>query len=201
LTADVDADPEDALANAMTSRLPSASTKLSLLHAFFGLGATIAPFISTQFVKHVSKAYRYYTVAAAVAVFTALLLVLVFEGRTDDQVVGRRVTALSSGGGLNGEGDEEEAIPLQRGIRSDPSEGREQHEHEREDSASEIKQKEEGYEQEGGGGGTGDKMKRILKLRSVWAVVVYSFIYVSGHGKSLREDHIKGRTADTFRLA
>jgi hypothetical protein len=184
LTADVDADPEDALANAMTSRLPSASTKLSLLHAFFGLGATIAPFISTQFVKHVSKAYRYYTVAAAVAVFTALLLVLVFEGRTDDQVVGRRVTALSSGG-----------------IRSDPSEGREQHGHEREDSASEIKQKEEGYEQEGGGGGTGDKMKRILKLRSVWAVVVYSFIYVSGHGKSLREDHIKGRTADTFRLA
>lgn len=60
---------------------------MSLLHAWFGAGATISPFISTLFVKHVPQAYRYYLVAAAVAVVVALTLILVFEFRTADQIV------------------------------------------------------------------------------------------------------------------
>jgi fucose permease len=62
----------------MGSRLPNASTRMSLLHAWFGAGATISPFISTLFVKHVPQAYRYYLVAAAVAIVVT---------RTADQIV------------------------------------------------------------------------------------------------------------------
>jgi fucose permease len=71
----------------MGSRLPNASTRMSLLHAWFGAGATISPFISTLFVKHVPQAYRYYLVAAAVAIVVTITLVLVFEFRTADQIV------------------------------------------------------------------------------------------------------------------
>lgn len=60
---------------------------MSLLHAWFGAGATIAPFISTSFVKHVPKAYKYYLVAAAVAVLVAVAQIVVFEFRTVEQIV------------------------------------------------------------------------------------------------------------------
>jgi len=71
----------------MGSRLPNASARMSLLHAWFGAGATIAPFISTSFVKHVPKAYKYYLVAAGVAVAVAVAQIIVFEFRTVEQIV------------------------------------------------------------------------------------------------------------------
>ena len=71
----------------MGSRLPNASARMSLLHAWFGAGATIAPFISTSFVKHVPKAYKYYLVAAGVAVLVAVAQIVVFEFRTAEQIV------------------------------------------------------------------------------------------------------------------
>lgn len=83
----------------MGSRLPNASTRMSLLHAWFGAGATVAPFISTLFVKHVPKAYRYYLVAAGVAIVVAITLIIVFELRTADQIVKM-------------DREEEESIPL-----------------------------------------------------------------------------------------
>jgi fucose permease len=72
---------------------------MSLLHAWFGAGATVAPFISTLFVKHVPKAYRYYLVAAGVAIVVAITLIIVFELRTADQIVKM-------------DREEEESIPL-----------------------------------------------------------------------------------------
>lgn len=72
---------------------------MSLLHAWFGAGATIAPFISTSFVKHVPKAYKYYLVAAGVAVLVAVAQIVVFEFRTAEQIVSM-------------EDDSEEEIPL-----------------------------------------------------------------------------------------
>jgi len=83
----------------MGSRLPNASARMSLLHAWFGAGATIAPFISTSFVKHVPKAYKYYLVAAGVAVLVAVAQIVVFEFRTADQIVSM-------------EDESEEEIPL-----------------------------------------------------------------------------------------
>ena len=72
---------------------------MSLLHAWFGAGATIAPFISTSFVKHVPKAYKYYLVAAGVAVLVAVAQIVVFEFRTAEQIVSM-------------EDESEEEIPL-----------------------------------------------------------------------------------------
>jgi fucose permease len=72
---------------------------MSLLHAWFGAGATIAPFISTSFVKHVPKAYKYYLVAAGVAVLVAIAQIVVFEFRTVEQIVSM-------------DDDSEEEIPL-----------------------------------------------------------------------------------------
>jgi fucose permease len=83
----------------MGSRLPNASARMSLLHAWFGAGATIAPFISTSFVKHVPKAYKYYLVAAGVAVLVAVAQIVVFEFRTAEQIVSMN-------------DDSEEEIPL-----------------------------------------------------------------------------------------
>lgn len=85
-TADV---PQDAQVNTLTSRLPAASHKVFYVQSCFGLGATIAPFISTAFAQHVpDRAYLYYLVAVGVALGTAVVLVLVFETRTEEQIVG-----------------------------------------------------------------------------------------------------------------
>jgi fucose permease len=127
----------------MGSRLPNASTRMSLLHAWFGAGATVSPFISTLFVKHVPKAYKYYLVAAGVAVVVTITLIVVFEFRTADQIVKM-------------DSEEEESIPL------NPSEN------ERELVVEKKKQQ-----------GSGDKMWTILKMPSVYAIVLYMFIYVS----------------------
>jgi fucose permease len=116
---------------------------MSLLHAWFGAGATISPFISTLFVKHVPKAYKYYLVAAGVAVVVTITLIVVFEFRTADQIVKM-------------DSEEEESIPL------NPS-GDEQ------ELVVEKKKQQ----------GSGDKMWTILKMPSVYAIVLYMFIYVS----------------------
>ena len=141
----------DAHANSMGSRLPNASMRMSLLHAWFGVGATISPFISTTFVKHVPKAYRYYLVAAAVAFVVAVTLVAVFELRTTDQIVKSQ-----------DEGEGEESIPLVEPSGEDA------------DDQPELKVKEKKKKQ-----GSGDKMREILKMPSVYAIILYMFIYVS----------------------
>jgi MFS family permease len=122
---------------------------MSLLHAWFGAGATISPFISTLFVKHVPQAYRYYLVAAAVALIVAITLVLVFEGRTAEQIVK-----------MDSEGDGEEEIPL------NPNPSGEQ--------VVVVGEREKKERQ-----GSGDKMWSILKMPAVYAIVTYMFIYVS----------------------
>lgn len=141
----------DAHANSMGSQLPNASMRMSLLHAWFGAGATIAPFISTSFVKHVPKAYKYYLVAAAVAFVVAITLVAVFEFRTTDQIIKPEA------------GNTAEYIPLNRtdeeGEEDEPSQK----------AVVEKKKKQ----------GSGDKMREILRMPSVYAIVTYMFIYVS----------------------
>ena len=75
--------------NNITTRLPSASTKTFLDQACFGLGATIAPFLSTPFVQKLpNRAYLFFLVTLGVALITAAVLVLVFEMRTEAQIVG-----------------------------------------------------------------------------------------------------------------
>lgn len=82
---------QDAQVNSLTSRLDNAQTKMFLMHAIYGLGATVSPLISTEFVKSVGETvYYYFAVSLGLALFTALVLVIVFKFRTEDQIVGRR---------------------------------------------------------------------------------------------------------------
>ncbi|KAL7424380.1 hypothetical protein Q5752_000062 [Cryptotrichosporon argae] len=83
---------QDAQVNALVSRLPRADIIMFLVHAVYGLGATVAPLVSTQFVERIpDRVYLYYAVSLGMALATAALVILVFAGRTEDQVVGRRV--------------------------------------------------------------------------------------------------------------
>jgi fucose permease len=96
---------QDAQVNSLTSRLPDASTKMFLMHAVYGLGATVSPFVSTAFVQHEpTHVYYYFAVSLALAILTALVLALVFRGRTEDQVVGKRLP------------DEESSTEVQGGV-------------------------------------------------------------------------------------
>lgn len=61
------------------------------MHAWYGFGATISPFVSTAFVKHEpQRVYLYFAVSLGLAIMTAIALVVVFRLRTDDQIVGKR---------------------------------------------------------------------------------------------------------------
>ncbi|WRT64998.1 uncharacterized protein IL334_001939 [Kwoniella shivajii] len=82
---------QDAQVNSLVTRLENSSTKMFLMHAMYGFGATISPFVSTAFVQRVpSKVYLYFAVSLGLALLTVLALVIVFKGRTENQVVGKR---------------------------------------------------------------------------------------------------------------
>lgn len=68
------------------TRLPNADTKMSIVQACFSLGGTVAPFISTAFAQHVEAAYRYFFVAMAVALLTVGLMLWAFEAKTEEQL-------------------------------------------------------------------------------------------------------------------
>lgn len=89
---------QDAQVNTLASRLPKhASTIMFLLHAMYGLGATVAPLVSTQFVKSMDQhVYYYYAVSLGLAFFTMSALIVVFGLRTEDQILGPRPDEVES---------------------------------------------------------------------------------------------------------
>ncbi|WVQ97850.1 hypothetical protein IAU59_004965 [Kwoniella sp. CBS 9459] len=82
---------QDAQVNSLVTRLENNTTKMFLMHAMYGFGATISPFVSTAFVQHEPRrVYLYFAASLGLALLTVASLVIVFRGRTEDQVVGRR---------------------------------------------------------------------------------------------------------------
>lgn len=80
---------QDAQVNNLTSRLPNASNTMQLVQACFSLGGTIAPLASTAFAEHVEeKSYLYFWVATGVAVFSAVVMFVCFDMRTEEQIDG-----------------------------------------------------------------------------------------------------------------
>ncbi|WVQ76819.1 hypothetical protein IAR50_006493 [Cryptococcus sp. DSM 104548] len=139
---------QDAQVNSLTSRLPNAPTKMFLMHAWYGFGATISPFISTAFVQHIpDRVYLYFTVSVALAAVTAAMLLGVFQLRTEDQIVGNRT-----------EEKEEEEKELPPSETAQGTEPREPVKRQVQDS--------------------GSKMKRILKTPVVHCMAFYMVIYV-----------------------
>ena len=127
------------------------------MHAVYGLGATVAPLVSTQFVKRVpARFYLYFCVSVGLGLATASALILVFQGRTDDQVVGRRQpdpVSVDRGGQQEGRVEairEKDSTPLDSGGS-------------------------------GSGSGSGKKMMAIMKLPAMHYMAFYIFIYVSLH--------------------
>jgi len=133
---------------------------MSLLHAFFGLGGTVAPFISTPFVQHFpNRPYLLYTINLAVALITLGIEVAVFKGMTEEQLTGRKdeiqneiATAAAPLGEL---GTDVQAATVQ-------------------------------HEAEDGGVATpatlvssAQKMKRILSNPAVYVFTFHAFLYVS----------------------
>ncbi|WWD22161.1 hypothetical protein CI109_106650 [Kwoniella shandongensis] len=141
---------QDAQVNSLTTRLPNAITKMFLMHAMYGFGATVSPFVSTAFVQHVGQeVYYYYAVSLGLALITVAALLIVFKLRTEEQIVGHRAV----------EGQE---APLS----------------ENEKAAGERRTVpvSAGYVE--GAGGSSGKMKQILKTPSVHFMAFYILIYV-----------------------
>lgn len=140
---------QDAQVNALTTRLPNASTKMFLMHAVYGLGATLAPLVSTQFVKRIpTRFYLYFCVSVGLGLATAMALILVFQGRTDDQVVGRRQPDPVT---VNRVNQQELSSVANREKDSIPPDS----------------------------GGSGKKMKAIMRMPAMHYMAFYIFIYVS----------------------
>ena len=166
----------------MTSRLPNANTKMFLLHAFYGLGATISPLVSTEFVKKVqNKVYLYFWVSLGLAGLTVAALVLVFRFRTEDQVVGRRKDPSAVGTEVENQ-DEKALQPLSgsgKAIREEETgdssagtlpegEGEANHESANSSSVDQIQVAK----------GSGSKMRRIMTTPAVHFMAFYICIYV-----------------------
>ena len=158
-----------------------------LMHAMYGFGATISPLISTQFVKHVQdKVYLYFWASLGLACLTIFVLLMVFQLRTEDQVVGRRTditppeadrkemekTGTQSGGSdVTQVGDIEG--PLGQGTTEAGT---------KESEASSPKESGEGGEvakKPRNPGGSGSKMRRIMSTPAVHYMAFYICIYVS----------------------
>lgn len=83
---------QDAQVNSMASRMPYTTTVMFLAHAIYGLGATVSPFVSTAFLQQLPETfYHYFAISLGLAVATAVMLVLVYQGRSEEGVVGDRV--------------------------------------------------------------------------------------------------------------
>ncbi|ORX34412.1 major facilitator superfamily domain-containing protein [Kockovaella imperatae] len=162
---------QDAQCNSLVSRLDNANTKMFLLHAFYGLGATISPLVSTEFVKRFqSQVYLYFWVSLGMAALTVTSLVLVFRLRTEDQVVGRRKDPLAVGtetvaqsGGTSAEIESD--VELKARPTGDVSAHLPTPDS---TSAKESKQR----------GGSSGKMKRIMTTPAVHYMAFYICIYV-----------------------
>ncbi|CAK9780575.1 MFS general substrate transporter [Cutaneotrichosporon oleaginosum] len=166
---------QDAQVNNLVTRLPNADTKMSVVQACFSLGGTIAPFISTAFAQHVEAAYRYFFVAMAVALLTVVMMLWAFEGKTEEQI-----TAL---------------LPKDADVRREKKERkeREKREAEGEEEVEMAGVKErltrapsivpneaaplppaELYAPDS----SGTKMLRIFSTPSVYALIIWAFLYV-----------------------
>ena len=154
--------------NNMSSRLPNASTKVSIVQACFGLGATIAPFISTPFAQNIHRAYLYFLVAAGIALFVLVIVLLTIQGRTEAQCVGhlplKQDEKRSAGDRavleLEGQAPHPTASVVDHGgrLQTDP------------DRAGAITVQPEIS--------SGAKMRLMFSTKATWTLVAYQFIYV-----------------------
>lgn len=61
-----------------------------VVQAFFGLGGTVSPLVSTSFARaYPERAYLFFIISAFTAAGTAGIMLWIFQARTEEQVVGK----------------------------------------------------------------------------------------------------------------
>jgi len=78
---------QDAQANTFVACLSDADTKMGFLHAFYGLGALVAPLIATQFAQLPRWSFHY-LVSLVISLTNLALLVWVFRFKTQEDLLG-----------------------------------------------------------------------------------------------------------------
>ena len=138
--------------NNMASRLPSITSAVFQVQACFGLGATIAPFLSTLVVERFAgRPHLFFLVAMGVSCVNALILLVTFKGRTENQVLG-----------VSQKGEQEPSRNVEADIGHLASE-----------ADALLPRKSKGKSAE-----SSKKMKRIFVSRAVWAILGWDFFYV-----------------------
>ena len=176
---------QDAQVNTLASRLPRhASTIMFLLHAMYGLGATVAPLVSTQFVKSMDQhVYYYYCVSLGLAFFTMSALIVVFGLRTEDQILGPRAEEEEKTTTVAVETDA--AVPIETALAEPPTLG----EHPTtttsttatandEERVVGISEKETRKDDRGANPTSNNKMKLLLRTPSVYMMCFFMLLYV-----------------------
>jgi MFS family permease len=164
----------DAQANSLVTRLPGANTKMFLMHAIYGFGATVSPLVATEFVKRErDRVYLYFLVSLGLAFVCVTTLIVVFQFRTDDQVVGRRDPSASEDFVPHGERSSSEG---EKDMRLDSLPTTDERTGIIDSQAGEPVVSEKRQDEVGG---SGNKMKRILKIPTVHFMAFYIAIYVS----------------------
>ncbi|TXT04779.1 hypothetical protein VHUM_04047 [Vanrija humicola] len=159
---------QDAQVNNLTTRLPHAHTKMSFVQACFGLGGMVSPFISTPFAAHVKEVYRYYFVAMGIGLIAMVIMLLAFDRRTEEQLVGKLDIAA-----IEGKKKEEPAVELEKhdAIQAGTV-GEAGHAAEAVVAAADtpadppVKVT------------SGEKMKRMLTTPTVYALMAWAFVYI-----------------------
>lgn len=171
---------QDAQVNSMASRMPNATTVMFLAHAVYGLGATVSPFVSTAFLQKLPETfYHYFAISLGLAFATVVMLVLVFQGRSEEGVVGDRVESGAgtgegktvmpdAGGAMEGlrEHEEAEARATGRGTRNGDTPT----------STMEPQDKVAAVQRS-----SGSKFKAIIRSPRTFCLAFYIFAYVSLH--------------------
>ncbi|KZT62940.1 MFS general substrate transporter [Calocera cornea HHB12733] len=78
---------QDAQANTFVASLPDADTKMGWLHAWYGMGALVAPLIATQFAQ-LQRWSFHYLVSLIISITNLIVLILVFRFKTQGDLLG-----------------------------------------------------------------------------------------------------------------
>ena len=161
---------------------------MNFMHAVYGLGATISPLISTEFVKRMSgRVYLYFLVSVGLSLVCIFTLVVTLQLRTDDQIVGRRGAAADSADAVELDRvSQEDEKDLRMDSLGNATETTAMTKSSIEEDTAEVAELSDDRVV-----ASSDKFKRLLQLPTVHYMAFYVAIYVSGiclerPGQSLR---------------
>ncbi|BEI86825.1 hypothetical protein CcaverHIS002_0701710 [Cutaneotrichosporon cavernicola] len=179
----------DAQVNNITSRLPNAGTKMAFVQACFGLGGTLAPFLSTAFAAHVDKAWYYYFVAMGVSMIALVVMLVAFDMRTEEQLIQPENWEAGEKLETAEEREHAEAAAAAAAFRLSESAAAQAELNEKSAEAKSETEAEADTKAEPTPttprspapkkpASSGRKMKRIFATPAVWALMGFSFLYI-----------------------